>query len=57
MNIVSARAQEFAASALILFALVVPTVVMAVVVIDELLGSNPILHVRQCAAFLHSSGG
>lgn len=35
VNIVSARAQEFAASALILFALVVPTVVMAVVVIDE----------------------
>lgn len=35
VNIVPARAHDFAASALILLALVVPTLVMAVVVIDE----------------------
>lgn len=35
VNIVSGRARDFVASALILFALVVPTGIMAVVVIDE----------------------
>lgn len=35
VNIVSGRARDFLASALILFALVVPTGIMAVVVIDE----------------------